>query len=83
MNEKMDSQNSRTHKAQKDTHLGPAVLDQNYLDLNISFFAIQDQVIRLTFMPVFQSNIGLGWNFLNYCMSLENKKNCQALSNFL
>jgi len=23
------------------------------------FFSIQDQVIRLTFMPVFQSNIGL------------------------
>jgi len=28
--------------------------------LEISFFfSIQDQVIRLTFMPVFQSNIGL------------------------
>lgn len=34
-------------------------LDQNDLDLEIQFFAIQDQVIRLVFMPVFQSNIGL------------------------
>jgi len=34
-------------------------LDQNDPDLEISFFPIQDQVIHLTFMPVFQSNIGL------------------------
>ena len=34
-------------------------LDQNYLDLEIPFFAIQDQVIPLTFILVFQSNIGL------------------------
>jgi len=34
-------------------------LDQNDPDLEIPFFPIQDQVIRLTFMPVFQSNIGL------------------------
>ena len=34
-------------------------LDQNYPDLEIPFFAIQDQVIRFTFMPFFQSNIGL------------------------
>lgn len=34
-------------------------LDKNYPDLEIPFLAIQDQVIRLTFMPVFQSNIGL------------------------
>jgi len=34
-------------------------LDQNDQDLEIPFFPIQDQVIRLTFMPVFQSNIGL------------------------
>ena len=34
-------------------------LDQNDPDLEIQFFAIQDQVIRLTFMPFFQSNIGL------------------------
>jgi len=27
--------------------------------LEIPFFPIQDQVIHLTFMPVFQSNIGL------------------------
>ena len=27
--------------------------------IQIPFFAIQDQVIHLTFMPVFQSNIGL------------------------
>ena len=33
--------------------------DQNYPDLEIPFFLVQDQVIRLTFMPVFQSNIGL------------------------
>lgn len=33
--------------------------DQNDPDLEILFFAIQDQVIRLTFMPVFQSNIRL------------------------
>jgi len=32
-------------------------LDQNDPDLEILFFPIQDQVIRL--MPVFQSNIGL------------------------
>ena len=40
-------------------------LDQNYPDLEIPFFAIQDQVIRLTFMMVFQSNIGLD-QFLAY-----------------
>jgi len=34
-------------------------LDQNDPDLGIPFFPIQDQVIRLTFMPVFLSNIGL------------------------
>jgi len=35
------------------------ILDQNDPDLEIPFFPIHDQVIRLTFMPVFQSNIGL------------------------
>lgn len=34
-------------------------LDQNDPDLEIPFLVIQDQVIWLTFMPVFQSNIGL------------------------
>ena len=34
-------------------------LDQNYLDLEIPFFAIQDQVILFNFMLVFQSNIEL------------------------
>ncbi|KAF7648201.1 hypothetical protein LDENG_00160490 [Lucifuga dentata] len=34
-------------------------LDQNDSDLEISCFAIQDQVIHLTVVPVFQSNIGL------------------------
>jgi len=34
-------------------------LDQNDPDLEIPLFPIQDQAIRLTFMPVFQSNIGL------------------------
>jgi len=34
-------------------------LDQNDPDLEIPFFPIQDQVMRLTFMPVFQSNIRL------------------------
>jgi len=34
-------------------------LDQNDPDLEIPIFPIQDQVIHLTFMPVFQSNIGL------------------------
>lgn len=33
--------------------------DQNDPDLEIKFFAIQYQVIHLTFVPVFQSNIGL------------------------
>jgi len=34
-------------------------LDQNDPDLEIPFFPIQDQVIRLTFMLFFQSNIVL------------------------
>ena len=34
-------------------------LDQNNLDLEIPCFAIQDQVISITFVLVFQSNIGL------------------------
>ena len=34
-------------------------LDQNDQDLEIPCFAVQDQVIRLTFTPVFQSSIGL------------------------
>ena len=34
-------------------------LDQNDPDLEIPFFALQNQVICLIFMPVFQSNIGL------------------------
>ena len=34
-------------------------LDQNDPDFQISFFAIQDQVILLTLMLVFQSNSGL------------------------
>lgn len=33
-------------------------LDQNYLDFEVSFFAIQDHVIHLTFIPVVQSWIG-------------------------
>ncbi len=34
-------------------------LDQNNLDLEIPYFAIQDQLIHFTFGLVFQSNIGL------------------------
>ncbi len=34
-------------------------LDQNDLDLEISCFAIRDQVTHLTFVPFFQSKIGL------------------------
>ncbi len=34
-------------------------LDQNDPDLETSCFAIQDQQIHLTSVPVFQSNIGL------------------------
>jgi len=46
-------------------------LDQNDPDLEIPFFPIQDQVIHLTFMPVFQSNIGLDITEYNVIVTLK------------
>jgi len=42
-------------------------LDQN----DDPFFPIQDQVIHLTFMPVFQSNIGLDITEYNVIVTLK------------
>jgi len=48
-------------------------LNQTDPDLEISFSAIQDQVIQLIFMMVFQSNMGLEYSGLDSrCSGLPN-----------
>ena len=59
-------------------------LDQNDLNLEIPFLANQDQVILLTFVPVFQSDIGLNHldhdtNFQGYQIRITSALNGSSL----